>query len=142
MQSWIFQGNPKIYDLAAAVRALKEETWLVQQHRNDIRLGDCVYLWESGPDAGMVAVAEVLDEVSDRPFGESGKRFILDQNKLGGIQPRVLIRITRVIDPRLSRITIKAQPGLSGLSILKQAQGTNFAVTPEEAKLIEKLLDT
>ena len=73
MPSWIFQGNPKIYDLTAAVRALKEETWLVQQHRAEIRVGDRVYLWESGPEAGIVAVAEVLDEVSDRPFGESGK---------------------------------------------------------------------
>lgn len=140
MRTWIFQANPAIYDVASAVRSLKEDTWLVQQHRQDIQPGDRAYLWESGAGGGIVAVCEILDEVTDRRTNEAAERFILDPLKLGGIQPRVNIRILSVVSPKLLRRDIQAHSALGDLSILKQAQGTNFPVTPEQAKAIEKLL--
>lgn len=140
MRTWIFQANPKIYEIAAAVRALKEDTWLVQQHRNDIRPGDRAYLWESGTGGGIVAVCEILDEVADRRENEAAERFILDPLKLGGVQPRVRIRISSIVDPKLLRRDLQAQPALRNLSILRQPQGTNFSVTPEQERTIEELL--
>jgi 5-methylcytosine-specific restriction enzyme B len=140
MQTWIFQGNPKIYNVAHAVRSLREDTWLVQQHKNEIRPGDRVYIWESGPDGGIVAVGEVLDEVSERVLPDESKPYVSDDIKLGGVQPRVLIRVTRVCDPKLKRTVILENPHLSNLLILRQPQGTNFPVTPAEAAIIEELL--
>lgn len=140
MRTWIFQANPKIYDVSGAIRSLQEDTWLVQQHRDELRPGDRVYLWESGPDAGIVAVCEILDEVADRLPSEASTRFVLDRVKLGGVRPRVRIRISAVVDPRLSRRDLQAHQDLAELSILKQAQGTNFSVTPQQAGAIEELL--
>ena len=140
MQAWIFQGNPKIYDIGRAVRSLREDTWLVQQHKDDIRKGDRVYLWQSGPDGGIVAVAEVVDEVRERVLPDQSKPYVLDSIKLGGVQPRVLIRIAKVCEPTIRRSAIQVNPRLSGLSILRMPQGTNFAVTPAEAAAIEGLL--
>lgn len=140
MQTRIFQANPKVYDLAGAIRSLREDTWLAQQHRSELRPGDRVYLWESGPNAGIVGVSEILDGVSDRGEDKAADRFILDPVKLGGVQPRVRIRIKPVLARRLSRCEIRAHPALRELSILRQAQGTNFPVTPQEARAIEELL--
>lgn len=140
MQSWIFQGNPKIYDISRAVRSLKEDTWLVQQHGKDIRAGDRVYFWESGPNGGIVAIGQVLDEVCDRNTADESLPFVRDSRKLGGVQPRVRVRIERVVEPKLKRSVIKGNPGLGGLSILKFAMGTNFEVTPEQAKIICELI--
>ena len=118
MQTWIFQANPKIYDIAGAIRSLKVDTWLVKRHGPDIRQGDRVYLWESGRDGGIVAIAEVLDEGADRAMAKESERFVLDPLKLGGVQPRVRILIVKVVDPKLKRSAIKEQPELADLSIL------------------------
>lgn len=140
MRTWIFQSNPKIYDVGRAVRTLRKDTWLVHQHGADIHPGDCVYLWESGSNAGIVGVAEVLDEVSDRNMPKESESFVRDSKKLGGVQARVLIRINSVVDPRLTRLEIVSHPELADLAILRQPQGTNFPVTPEQAKTINTLL--
>src|SRR5437870_8977735 len=34
---WIFQANPELYKIRDAVRGLSEQTWLVAQHRDQIR---------------------------------------------------------------------------------------------------------
>jgi hypothetical protein len=43
---WWFPSNPKYYDLSGAMSALKQQTWLVAQYKNEIRNGDLVYLWD------------------------------------------------------------------------------------------------
>ena len=45
-----------------------------------------------------------------------------------------------IVDPPISRQQIQQYPELSNLSILKQPQGTNFAVTPREAEIFEDLI--
>src|ERR1019366_5781363 len=59
---WLFQANPKIYDIDRALSELSEVDWVVRQYRNDIHAGDRVYIWRSGPEAGVIATAEVLAE--------------------------------------------------------------------------------
>jgi hypothetical protein len=73
-------------------------------------------------------------------MAKESERFVLYPLKLRGVQPRVRILIVRVIDPKLRRSVIKEHPELGDLSILKQPQGTNFRVTPEEVGIIKALL--
>ncbi|MEJ2376152.1 MAG: EVE domain-containing protein [Pseudolabrys sp.] len=56
--AWIFQGRPEIWDGIAGVK-LTDIHWVVRQHKDDIRLGDTVYVWQSGADAGIIAIATV-----------------------------------------------------------------------------------
>jgi hypothetical protein len=140
MRAWIFQANPKIYDVKRATQSLREDTWLVQQHRTEIHHGDRVYLWESGRDAGILAAGQVLDEVSEREMFKESKPFVLDTRKLGGVQPRVRISIDTVVDNKIKRSFIRKLAGLENLSILRQPRGTNFPVSPEESTIIEQLL--
>jgi hypothetical protein len=53
---------------------------------------------------------------------------------------RVDLGVRKVLDPILPREVLKKHPKLANLSILRMAQGTNFAVTPEEAEVIEDLI--
>ena len=64
-KAWIFQGNPEYFDSRAAVKSLEQISWLANQHATAMGKGDRVYLWESGPSAGVIAVAEILDTVTD-----------------------------------------------------------------------------
>ena len=56
--TWIFQGKPEIWNGTAGVE-LTDIHWVVRQHENDIQVGDRVYIWQSGADAGIIATATV-----------------------------------------------------------------------------------
>jgi 5-methylcytosine-specific restriction enzyme B len=137
---WIFQANPEFYKIREAVRSLSEQTWLVAQHRDRIRPGDRVFLWESGPDGGIVGRATVQNLPQALPNPEIERPFVVDPSKFEGVRPRVVLRDVDPIDPPLSRDTIRAQNGLTRLRIFRQPQGTNYPVTDEEAAALDALL--
>ena len=56
--AWIFQGNPKYYDVAGAARTLPRIDWVVREYKTHIEAGDTAYIWETG-GAGFVARAVV-----------------------------------------------------------------------------------
>jgi hypothetical protein len=59
-RTWIFQANPKYYDIDAALVSLREMSWSVNQYKQSVNPGDAVFLWKSGADAGILAGATVL----------------------------------------------------------------------------------
>lgn len=60
---WIFQGSPKIYNAVAALNADAVKTWTVSAHKDKIKPGDKFILWQTGPNAGCVALGMVDSEV-------------------------------------------------------------------------------
>ena len=71
--AFIFQSNPKYYDIAAAVRSLSEMNWTVAQSKNQIHAGDRVYIWQSGAGGGVIAVSSILtDPANDARSRGSG----------------------------------------------------------------------
>lgn len=57
--AWVFQANPKRFDLLQALQDSDTETWSVNQHRQDIQPGDRVWFRLTGPDAGIYALGQV-----------------------------------------------------------------------------------
>ena len=139
-RAWIFQCNPELYNIRGALKGLKSDTSLVSKYQDEILPGDRIYLWESGKEAGIVGLGEVVDKPSSRMAPPESVQFQVDSEKFKGERVRALVRFLERFDSTISRNQILAIPALSNLSILKQAQGTNFAVTPAEAEVIEDLL--
>ncbi len=135
---WVFQCSPRKYDLDSALSQRSEVTWLVNRYANEIQVGDGVFLWASGPSAGIRAVATIISSVEPREIEDDS--HVLDGRSLAGLKPRADLRIDRVVAPVLLRSTIMDVPELAGLAILKQAQGTNFPVTALEAELLNQML--
>ncbi len=140
--SWIFQGNPQIWDVSAGVKNLQTTNWSVRQHRDKIRPSDRAYIWESGDKAGIVAVATVTegpspiqDTPDDRKFYPKGP-----PPEFQGQQLRVRIKIDKVLNPRIRKSELKTHPTLKDLNILKNPRGTNFSVTPQQADALEGLV--
>src|SRR5205823_7886999 len=96
-QYWVFQANPKYYDLAGAVSALKEITYEINQHEKEIRKGDHVYLWEAGPNAGIVAAGAVISNPAEMRFRDDEKRFTRDESQFKELHTRVLVRLDNVL---------------------------------------------
>jgi len=85
----------------------------------------------SGQDAGIYAIAEVLEAPTQwEELPDNG--YWLDTAQMKE-KPYCLIRLTtKMLYKPLLRATLKEDPILSELSILRMAQGTNFPVTPEQ----------
>jgi 5-methylcytosine-specific restriction protein B len=139
-RAWIFQANPAVFDVTAAVQHLDSMTWTVRRYKDKIHAGDRVYVWRSGSEAGIVATGVVLTEPASLTEDEAGKQFALKPDDLDQEETRVRISIERVVEPPLLRTALKADGRLAELSILRYGQATNFPVTAEEAGVLDSLI--
>ena len=137
--AWLFQANPRFYDIAAAVRALDSMNWTVGQYTKQIKSGHRVYIWQSGPAGGVVAVGTILSDPAQLPFQE-GPEFIVDEAKFGGEQLRVRMSIDTILDEPLTREVLKAHPVLKDLGVLSFANATNFNVTPQQDAALQAMI--
>lgn len=138
---WIFQANPTNYDIRRAIsdRTVDNEiVWRVSQHKEEIKKGDIAIIWEAGEHGGILALARIETD-PDPSINESlaeGKYWI---KKLPSENvPFVRLIILRRFDKTIGRKDISMSPELSNLSILNNAQGTNFPVNSTEWEKISK----
>jgi HJR/Mrr/RecB family endonuclease len=77
---WIFQANPKRYDILAAISGGVDRDWSMNQGRKYVSPGDRVFFWESGSRARLVAVGRVTSPVYEREseFGAHGVQVSYD----------------------------------------------------------------
>jgi hypothetical protein len=140
--TWVFQASPEFSDVRSAVRTLREHTWLVQQHKEQIKPGDRVYVWESGPRGGIIGLAEVSEPPRIQPEPKEQLLFIRNSEKFAGDRLRVKIRLLRLIEPSIQRTYLSSRAEFATLSILRHPRATNFRVTREEAKALEGIVDS
>ncbi len=139
----MFQANPKKWDIDAALGKLSTIRWLVTQYRSDITTGDRVFLWRSGPEAGVVALATVLAEPAPLCDDKEGFRYSHEDSMFAGERIRVPLGLDRVLlRLPISRKALLCHPVLDGMAILRRPQGTNFPLTDVESAELEQMCST
>lgn len=136
--AWLFQGNPEKFDVDGYLASRVEFCWTVNQHRKLIKAGDRVYIWRSGKNAGIVAVAQAISNVA--LLADDAREFWRGVgDEASGPTQRVKLKLLiNLVDSPLLRAKLREE--LPGFHFIKSPQGTNFAVTPEENQVIESLL--
>lgn len=130
MYTWIFQGNPKVFDVDKYLRENKVITWSVRQKQfvNDIKDGDKVFIWRSDGgvknSGGIVALCEVIR----KPYVDKEEKDIVDL--------KVLEYRLNADDGMLLRSYLKECPKTINLPILKMTQSTNYKLDSKEAETI------
>jgi hypothetical protein len=138
---WIFQANPKYYDVIGAVNNLEEITWGVNQYKNHIKSGDKAYIWISGSEGGIVAGGTVMcdpemrEPDADDPFNREESVntepylavYIKIERKLTS---SIVYRKDLLADERTKRLEILTYPG-----------ATNFRVTKKQDEVIESIIN-
>ena len=137
---WIFQSNPDYYDLAGAISELAEITWAVNQYKKKIHAKDRVYLWESGKDAGILAVATVLSDPDHIYDDDSERKFIRNAEKFSEEKLKVPLRIDYILSERIRRTDLLDHPVLKSLEVITFPNATNFAVNEEQAQILNDLV--
>lgn len=141
---WIFQANPKIYDVLNALsdELLNTIHWQVNQHKTEIKKDSIGIIWMSGCDSGIYAITQIItDPYITEELPDDSRYWIDETKKKEGPRLRVKMKIENRLSSRpLFRSKLKEIEGLENLSILKQPQGTNFPVTDEEWEIISSII--
>jgi MoxR-like ATPase len=136
---WIFQANPKLFDLQARLAELdlekpdadNTEEWTVSRYESQMQSGDIALIWQAGPNAGIYAVAEITGTFFDRPASFNPNREI---------ERAAELRFKQVFHHPITKDELIQHPVLRNLQIIRIPQGTNFSVTHEEWESLQPLL--
>jgi 5-methylcytosine-specific restriction protein B len=138
---WIFQGNPKYYDVMGAIKDLDKITWSVKQYQNQIKKGDRAYIWVAGPEGGIVASGVILCDPKIRENDEPDPYAVSDKINTGEI-PVVDIQLTnKITDTIIKREDLLADERLKNVSIINFPNATNFKLTTEQADTIDSIIN-
>ena len=136
-RSWIFQGNPKYFQMDAYLESRQEFSWTVNQYATEIKTGDRVYIWRAGDNSGIVAVAEATSDVAVQPDDFSG--YWIEAPKDNDKRDRVRLRLLE-LRTRTTLLRSDLRLKLPDLRIISSPQGTNFPITPQQDAVIRQLL--
>jgi hypothetical protein len=146
MTAWIFQGNPDRFDIDGYLAFAPDRiTWLVNQSKNEIKLGEQVFIWRArgsgkyGP-AGILGEGIVDSSISKIPEEERAVPFWRD-NLVPAPRDRVWVRVVRVAERGtvLDRSAISANPGLEKVGPIGFGNATNFKLNEDEARELNRL---
>lgn len=138
VKCWIFQADPKVYSIAEALQSLDRMKWSVRQHKGEIHAGDHVYLWESGGNGGLRAIATVTSEPKVQSEPPEDLQFYINEPE-EELALRVTLQVEQLVEPPVTRAVLKEEKELGSLSFLRGSQGTNFPLKSHEAKVLDRL---
>lgn len=145
MTTWIFQGNPKTFDIDGYLRASAGTIqWRVAHSATQMKPGDQVFLWRSGGEAdepaGIIADGILLEQPhlqrSDRLSNDFWKKPPSED-----MWVQVAIRLNRIATKKevLKRDWMKDDKILSTLGIMRQPAGTNYRLDDAQAHRLSAL---
>ncbi len=143
MNTWIFQGNPKLFDIERYLATQARVRWVVRQHRQEIAAGDRVFFWVAGAGkkerAGVIAAGHVTDSPAVGPDDPAASPY--RRAAASGDELRVNVEVDSQVNGkgRIRRETLAKDPSFAGMPILRQPSGTNFRLADEHAVRLEAL---
>ena len=131
---WVFQGNPKIYNVVEALNDNLLSTWNIKAHADKIKIGDRFILWLTGNAPGCYALGEVTSHIYEGVDSEEQNKYYVDKSKNTPAK-RVKIKINKnLVNNPISKKEIEKVTELNNLNV--GLQGTNFTATKEEYQLL------
>lgn len=138
MAYWLFQSNPKYYRIMDGIRDFEQMSWLVTRYAKDMVSGDGVLIWVSGEQAGIYAIAEILESPKNVDTSPDIGYWI-DTSRASN-RTYAKIRFTsKLLDKPLLRENLKQDPILQHLMVIRVPNGTNYKVTPQEWQRVHEL---
>jgi hypothetical protein len=127
---WVFQGNPKIFNVIKSLENNNLTTWSVSAHKKRIKKGDKFFLWITGPKSGCYALGTITSDVYRGYDNQDEEQYYLNHDdNVEKDRCDLAIDISLIDDP-IFRSEVKANPKLQNLKI--GYQGTNFSATEDE----------
>jgi hypothetical protein len=131
MTDWIFQGNGRQYDLDAAIKTSRLQSWRTPRYRDQARAGDRVWLQVVGrAEPGIYYVAAITAPTHEDPEWRDGDS--------ASARWRTEVRFDYRIDPPLLRAELLASAELAAFRPFRGFQGSTVPVPPHIAAALRE----
>lgn len=145
--AWVFQGNPKIFDIDDYVTRYPELIyWRTPRHQSQIAVGDRAIVWRSGPDAGAIAIGVVVEAPTPGTAVKHPEALGTDlwrTEEPDPDEPRTGIHLQEIrltsSEGFLPRAVVKADTALTATSLISMPNGTVFPLDVAQTNAIERL---
>ena len=130
MSYWIVKTEPSTYSWKD-LEAKGEDTWdgvrnfQARNNLNQMKEGDLVLLYHSGVEKALVGLAQVSQQAFPDPQDSAWVA--------------VKLKAVRALENPLTLHQMQAEPGLAGISLLKQSRLSVHELSEEAYTLISKL---
>ena len=134
---WIFQTNPQVFRLKAALRIGALNTFALTSHKDKVKVGDKVILWQSGKESACYGLATVRASAEERlPSVQELPFFKAPQNKL----PRAGLSLDyNLWNKPIDKSILQSLPAFESFNA--GVPGTNFTATKAQYEAIEQLIE-
>ncbi|MEH7036345.1 HNH endonuclease [Priestia megaterium] len=146
INTWIFQGNPRVFDIDNYVKNHKFIWWsLRQQHFIDkIQLNDEVYLWRSDGGkrgtGGVIAKCKIVSSPLQREDDSGAKDYwYTDDWAYSYLAIKLEVLEVKLEDEFINRLSLLEHPVLKELLILRLRQQTNYLLSKKHAIELQRL---
>ena len=144
--AWMLQGNPARFALRAYLQS-PVLYWLVNRYQAEFALADHLFVWESGPDGGVVAYGHVI-ELPTKRRAVTMPHYLFDELWLDAVPDpdavvvgvRVLLTIHEGFG--VPRDVARTHPVLATLDVLRMPQATVYRCTPAQVVALTENYNT
>lgn len=144
--AWILQGNPNRFDIDEYLSRYSFIYWSTPTNQKDFSIGDVVFIWRAGKDAGVVACGVVKELPVPRNNVKTpealGEGFWVSQiDEPSEIKVGIELQDVRLSNEEdmLERDIVKTHPILGKSRIITNPIGTVFRLNSEEEKILGDL---
>lgn len=145
--AWIFQGNPKRFDLDDYLARYPELIyWRVPRYQAEVAIGDRAFIWRAGLESGVVASGKVIEAPVNatkvlHPEAPGDDLWFAD--KPDADEPKVGIALDSIrlslAEGMLVRSVVKDDPLLQQGTIITMSNGTVFRLSDAERRRLDEL---
>ena len=144
--AWILQGHPNRFDIDEYLSRYSFIYWSTPTNQKDFSIGDVVFIWRAGKDAGVVACGVVKELPVPRNNVKTpealGEGFWVSQiDEPSEIKVGIELQDVRLSNEEnmLERDIAKTHPILGKSRIIANPVGTVFRLNSEEEKILGDL---
>jgi predicted RNA-binding protein with PUA-like domain len=143
MNYWLFQANPNHFAVNRYLSEQADIRWLANQGRRRISVGDPVFIWQSGVDGGVIALAVVIEgpALHTPSDTERGYWTAADLSEAPRYQVRLKLRCEFDSRRRISRQSLMDDPICDTLPVFKFGSKTNYRLRIEQFERLAFLWD-
>jgi hypothetical protein len=141
--AWILQGNPNRFDIDEYLSRYSFIYWSTPTNQKDFLIGDSVFIWRAGKDAGVVAYGIVKELPAPRGSVKTpealGEGFWVSQiDEPSEVKVGIEIEEVRLSNEEdmLEREVLKTHPVLGQNRVITNPVGTVFRLNTEEEKTL------
>ncbi|MEW9674280.1 EVE domain-containing protein [Ammoniphilus sp. 3BR4] len=145
MNTWIFQGNPRVFNIDSYVSQNNKIWWSLRQHHfeDQIQIDDEVFLWRSDGSkkgsGGILAKARVIGLPQERTDEDAREYWYTQDWNNPALGVKLEIEEVRLEGGFLKRTELMKNPILEDMLIFRLRQQTNYLLEESHADELRRL---